>query len=148
MDAAQFRRLIKQTRVQARTAASVQCLYDRLQYTEPPEKTARDQYLARRARTYAARHRWAWPGAWDDAPGEHWIDDPAAKPSPDGGPWQPRRLSPAELAEEVEWLCSCGVTLERAAIQLGVTVGHIQASRRRIRAAQAQDTQNTETAAA
>lgn len=70
-----FERLRARTKVTARLARAVRDLYD-----EVSAKTAEDfgvtPWLAARTRTYAAKHQWAGPEAWDDDT----IDDPEAHP--------------------------------------------------------------------
>lgn len=51
------------------THEAMVAIYDDLSMQIPP-----DTYVARRARAYAVKHKWAPPLAWDD------IDDPAERP--------------------------------------------------------------------
>ena len=72
-------------RVQAGTARKVRVLYDRLcgrLPVLPPQRTRWQRSAVTRTRKLAARRGWAPPGAWDDEPGPHFIDDPAACPAP------------------------------------------------------------------
>lgn len=95
-------------------AAEFAELYDRLSMRLPDETVS-----ARRASLRAQRLGWLPPLAWDDDT----LDDPNAKPYV--GQIRKHYRGP-ELIEEWEHLRYCGVTIERAAEQLGVTVDAIQ----------------------
>jgi hypothetical protein len=100
-------------------AASVSALYDAVWHLWGGCTNAADA---------AAAAGWAPPMAWDDdMPGDPWytgygIDDPDAVPAPG---WQRRpvrnRLSDADKAAELAELVRHGMTLNRAAIRLGLS---------------------------
>ena len=69
-------------RVLAMTATRVAGLYDELWDQPPPAGTQRERQAATLARNYAREHGWVMPLAWDEEPGPHCIDDPAARPAP------------------------------------------------------------------
>lgn len=64
--------LLRRRWVSRETAARINRAYDALSMRFGPSTWTR---------TYAARSGWAPPLAWDDDPGPHYIDDPAARPS-------------------------------------------------------------------
>jgi len=108
--------LMTRQQVTVATARLVLALYDELWDTPPPEDTRRGRAAASRARNHAAARGWPPPAAWDDDA----IDDPAASPAPG---WQRRRLTSAELADEVRDLIGQGLSREHAAERLGRTRG-------------------------
>lgn len=73
---------MRSAHVSAASAAKVRTLYRELWNQVPPEGAPADRRAAAMARRYARGHRWAPPAAWDDDPGPHCIDDPAAVPAP------------------------------------------------------------------
>jgi hypothetical protein len=113
-------------------AAAVAALYDELW----------DQYPCSRqaewVRTRARQAGWVPPLAWDDdAPGDygytgHGIDDPAAVPAPGWQRPQRTRLTPADQAAELAELVSLGLSLNRAALRLGVSGATLQRLRDRV----------------
>ena len=80
-----LRHVLARDRVQAGTARKVRVLYDELcgrRPVPPPAGTRYQRSAVTRTRKWAAAQGWAPPGAWDDMPGPHCIDDPAARPAP------------------------------------------------------------------
>lgn len=71
-----------QDRVTAGTARAVRVLYDDLWMRRPPERSHREKLAASKARNYAAARGWVTGGWWDEEPGPHFIEDPAATPVP------------------------------------------------------------------
>jgi hypothetical protein len=111
-----FEALMRRDRIPAQTAADVEGLYDRIWHQWPRGRHADG------ARAHAAALGWPVPAAWDDDPGPHCIDDPAAAP-PDG--WQPNpraKRRAADLAEDADFIIiTQGVSREQAARRIGVT---------------------------
>jgi hypothetical protein len=95
------------TSVRRGLAAAVADLYDRLWDVPGPSGMASG---------FARLHNWCPPMAWDDDPGPHHIDDPAAAPAD----WQPRRLTIAEQAETIAEVMTAGVSRQEAAWRLGI----------------------------
>ena len=101
--------------IYATTAATIAHTYERMSMTPGPSaKNRRD----------AARKGWLPPLAWDD------IDDIDETPREQTD----RRLyRSAELAAEWDHLRRCGVSIDTAARQLGVSVGAIEKAVERVR---------------
>ena len=99
------------------TAAAIAAAYERLAMQFPPETTTGERISAVRARNHARRNGWLPPLAWDD------IDDIDEQPQIG----RDRRVyRSAELAAEWDHLRRCGVSIDTAARQLGVSVGAIE----------------------
>src|SRR5512146_272232 len=108
-------------RVTAATARAVRGLYDELWDRPPPEGDRWEKVAAARTRNHARRSGWVPAGAWDDGPGPHCIDDPAAKPVP--GSWHRRdraASSPGVFVEEATFLLGAGESPAQVAARLGV----------------------------
>ena len=107
------------TYVTPETAEQVRRLYDDLWDVAPPASTRDEKGATSRARTFARRHGWVPPLAWDDDAGPHGIDNPHATPVLGS---EPRTMGPrpSVRVEDVEWLASCGATADGIAHQLGV----------------------------
>jgi hypothetical protein len=118
------KKLHDRERVLGATARAVRELYDDLWNTPPPEGNRAERRAATMARRYAEERGWVPPGAWDDGPGPHYIDDPVAVPA-DG--WE--RGGGRErwtLADEVADLLGLGLDVQRVADRLGVSVRTVQ----------------------
>jgi hypothetical protein len=97
--------------------------YERLCMTVPQSDDAK------KVRTWAKRHGYAPPLAWDD------IDDPNEQPNTDARDLQREHGRPVSWRlDEYEWLLSQGESHEQALAQLGITEAAI--NRARARAAQ------------
>jgi transcriptional regulator with XRE-family HTH domain len=121
MTPSNFGAMLQRPNVSADTARAVVRLYDDLWDEPPPTGTPRADAIARQARKYAERRRWAPPLAWDDDA----IDDPQATPAE--GWRRPKRLTSAETAAEAaELITGQGYTRQQAAERLGVSVGAIE----------------------
>jgi len=121
-------------RVQAGTARKIRVLYDELCGRRPvlPAETTRWQRSAvTRTRKLAAARGWAPPGAWDDSPGPHCIDDPAARPVP--GSERDRRRD-GIVTEEAAELAGHGEHPEMIPARLGVSQRTVNQSLERTRA--------------
>jgi transcriptional regulator with XRE-family HTH domain len=117
MSAANFRSLLRQSRVTAARDREVAALYDQLWDVPPPEGTHREKIAASRACSLARSHGWPVPAAWDDET----IGDPAASPA-EG--WQrPDRITrrTADLVAEASEMAAWGWSRTDAADRLGVT---------------------------
>lgn len=126
---------IYQDHVSAACARAVRDLYDKLWNQDPPEGTTAEKRAASRARGKARREGWAAPGAWDDEPGPHCIDDPAATPVPrcERGEGRERRERGILAAEALD-LLGFGLDLNQAAERLGVDRSTLTTTLSRIRA--------------
>lgn len=109
------------TYVTPETADQVRRLYDDLWDVAPPAATRDEKGAVSRARTYAQRHGWVPPMAWDD----DMIDDPNAKPQ---GIRNPTIQTPEE---DVVWLLDLGETPDAIAQRLGIRRESVTASARR-----------------
>jgi len=81
-DATTFGRILRVRRVTVKTARDVAALYDRIWDQAPPLASKWEKAASTSARKYAAAQGWPWPQGWDDFPGPHFIEDPAARPAP------------------------------------------------------------------
>jgi hypothetical protein len=109
--------------VTAALAAAVSGLYDRIWHLAGDSP---------RSAAAARRHGFVPPLAWDDWPDDlHFIDDPAAFPAPG---WRRRRLTRDELAAELAELVGLGLSLNRAALRLGVSGAALQRIREQVSA--------------
>lgn len=108
-------------RIPAGTALTVCQLYDALWKRTPPQTTPAEQAAAARTRARARRGRWAPIGAWDEEPGPHWIDDPAAVPVPGSWPWRRGRYTFTELQSEITFLAEAGYSFHEALARLNMT---------------------------
>jgi len=100
------------------TAEAVKALYDELWNRQPPQAGRYDRMGATRARRRALALGYQPAGAWDDEPGPHYIDDPAATPVP--GCIRKERREWGALTEEAVELNELGEHVEMIAIRLGV----------------------------
>lgn len=93
------------------TARKVHAVYELLWDQEPPTETASQRQAVSRARSEAARNRWARPMDWD----EDAIDDPAQSPA------KVRRVRMTAHArlDELMFLAQAGLDLEQAAQRAG-----------------------------
>ncbi len=113
-------------RVSPQTAAKVRALYDDLWDQPPPQETKFEKGAASKARKYARAHGFVPPLAWDDDPGPHCIDDPAAVPAPSwdtepAPPRQPSSGSPAIGAVIRQARQRAGMSQRALAAAVGVT---------------------------
>lgn len=125
------RKLHERGTVTAATARAVADLYDRLWDQPPPQSSREEKSSASRSRNYARERGWPPPAAWDDDPGPHWIDDPAATPSPlwDAAPAAPPKRTPASLlvAAAIRQARERAELSQRTlAAEVGVTESYIQ----------------------
>ena len=94
--------------------------------------TAWDRRAVAKAREYARENGFAPPQAWDDDPGPHFIDDPAATPVPgwerEGREWGVATADTVELA-------GYGVAPDLIAARLGTTVKTVKRTLERAKAA-------------
>jgi hypothetical protein len=112
------RKMLAYERVSPATAAKVRALCAGLQYQPPPQGTPHERRAVTMARRYAREHGFAPIGAWDDEPGPHFIDDPAAVPVP--GAERGERRERGALYDEAVELLGFGLDLNQAAERLGV----------------------------
>lgn len=110
--------VVRSERVHVDTLALVKRVYDELS-NRPSEGPQ-----ANRTRAHAAKQGWHVPAAWDD------IDDPTEVPRMGK---QRSYYGRDELLAEVAHLTRFGITLERAAEQIGVSVDAIEKAQRRAR---------------
>ena len=106
--------LVRSPRVTKRIGQEFRVLYDKLWDVAPPEETPHEKMAAVKARKYAREHGFAGAWAWDDDPGPHWIDDPAATPA---AGWEPSPLGAAILAARKR----AGLTQAQVAAAVGVS---------------------------
>ena len=115
-------------------AAAIAAVYDELWDQYPDSRQA--EWVRSRARQAG----WVPPLAWDDdAPGDatytgHGIDDPDAVPAPAWQRPQRTRLAPADQAAELTELVGLGLSLNRAALRLGVSGATLQRLREHVSA--------------
>jgi len=81
-DDTSFGRVLRVRRVTVKTARDVATLYDRIWDQVPPLADKWEKAASTSARKHAAAQGWPPPLAWDDSPGRHHIEDPAARPAP------------------------------------------------------------------
>lgn len=98
---------------------AIRALYDDLWDQAPPEGTKDEKRAVTMARRYAREHGFVPVGAWDDDPGPHCIDDPAAVPAPS---WQPPLFGAAIRAARIQaglsqYKLAAAVGLSRSCIQ-------------------------------
>lgn len=117
-------------RVSAATVRRVAALYDELWKQPPPERDVPERGAATKARKYARERGWVPVGAWDDDPGPHCIDDPAATPAPS---WDTEPAASRQRAEPPAVAAAIRRARERAEISqralaaaVGVTESYIQ----------------------
>lgn len=96
--------------IHATTRNMISAAYDELSMTLPP-----DSMWVTRSRTWASRHGWPPPLAWDDDT----IDDPEAKPQCGA------TVTWGATVEDVTFLIETGETLVAIAHRLGLTVDSI-----------------------
>ena len=119
--------------IRAFTARAVAALYDELWDQVPPRQGRQYRAGSTRAVNRAVAEGWPPPQAWEDDPGPHCIDDPAAVPAP-GWERQDRREWGA-LAEEAAELGAQGENPEMIAARLGASVGTVTRTLERAKAA-------------
>jgi transcriptional regulator with XRE-family HTH domain len=107
------------TRVDVATDEKIRRAFADLWDVTPTSSTPQGRVRIEKTRQRAKNRRWAPPLAWDD------IDDPAEQPTGMGA-WRELQMSPAELVAEFKFLLSCGVSDEKAAEQLGVTLTYLR----------------------
>lgn len=120
--------ILRYQRVTPAVAAKVAALYDELWDQPPPMATWAERSAASQAGNYARRQGWVPPLGWDDEPGPHCIDDPAAVPVPG---WEPRAEQPptgspllaAKIRQARE---AAGMTRPRLGSIIGVTASAIK----------------------
>lgn len=115
------------------TAEAVRALYDELWDQSPPREARYDRMGSTRARNRAIALGYQPVGAWDDSPGPHFIDDPAAVPVP-GCVRQDKRQY-GSLTEEAAELAGHGEHPEMIAVRLGTSVKSVERTLTRIREA-------------
>lgn len=124
------RKLHERGTVTAATARAVADLYDDLWDQPPPGSSRQEKCSASRSRNYARERGWPPPAAWDDDPGPHFIDDPAAVPSPlwDAEPSAPpqRTASPLIAAAIRRARERAEISQRALAAAAGVTETYIQ----------------------
>ena len=135
--------ILRSARVTGAVAARVRVLYDELWDQPPPAGTWRERQGAAQARNYARAQGWVPAGAWDDNPGPHFIDDPAAVPVP--GVERGEGRERGALYDEVLELTGFGLDLNQAAERLGVSKSTVSTTLSRERA-KVQDAARTEAA--
>ena len=81
-DDSNFWKIFHVQRVTSKTARAVAALYDEVWDQAPPLASKWEKSASTCARRQAAAAGWPPPLAWDDDPGPHCIDDPAARPAP------------------------------------------------------------------
>ena len=81
-DDTNFWKTLHARRVTPKTARAVAALYDQIWDRPPPLANKWEKSASTCARKQAAAAGWPPPLAWDDDPGPHCIDDPAASPAP------------------------------------------------------------------
>lgn len=114
---------VSQDHVSAACARAIRDVYDKLWNQSPPEGTTAEKRAASRARDKARRERWPSAGAWDDDPGPHCIDDPAAKPAPG---WERAEVQTPSGSASVAAVIrqareAAGLSRPRLAVVLGVS---------------------------
>ncbi|WP_156960825.1 sigma factor-like helix-turn-helix DNA-binding protein [Amycolatopsis taiwanensis] len=122
-----FGSTMQRARLHAATVRAVRVLYNELWDIRPPEDTHRDKIAASRARTYAQRHGFVPPQAWDDDT----IDDPVAQPE---GTEPVRRKGVLPPAEELLYLRKCGESVAAIAARFGVKENTVEQALHRARA--------------
>lgn len=123
------RKMLAYERVSAATAAKVRALCRELCGQPPPQRTPHERRAVTLARNLARKMGWAPMGAWDDDPGPHYIDDPAAVPVP--GCWRgaqdrPPDGPPAVAAVIRQAREAAGLTRPRLALVLGVSASAVK----------------------
>ena len=108
----------------AATDRAVRALYDDLWDQEPPAVTTWDRRAVAAARKHAREHGWVPALAWDEDPGPHFIDDPAAVPVP--GCVRGERREWGAVAADAAELDAQGEIPEMIAQRLGVTVKTVE----------------------
>lgn len=107
-----YRRALQAGRCQAGSRAAIAEVYNRLENQPAPPSPSTSKTLLR-----AARLRFPPPAAWDNEPGPHCIDDPAATPSGIRKGNEPkRRTNPDDIAEAVKLGASLGDMVARFSI--------------------------------
>ena len=116
-------------RFTAATVRAVRALYEELWDQPPPERDRFGRRNATMARRYARERGWCPAAAWDDDPGPHYIDDPAAVPVP-GWDTEPRPArqpaSPLVAAGIRQARERAGLSQRALAAAVGVTESCVQ----------------------
>lgn len=122
--------MAREERVTAVIARQVRDLYDELWCQGPPEGTVVERRAATAARRRARVLGFVPAGAWDDDPGPHCIDDPAAVPVPG---WERKgRREHGSLTEEAAELAGQGEHPEMIAARLETSVKSVERTLTRI----------------
>ena len=128
-------RILRQETVTPATAAAVKALAGKLETRTPPGETMFARRAASAARNRARREGWVPLAAWDEEPGPHCIDDPAAVPAE--GWERGGKREWGTLAAEVADLTGMGLDQREAAERLGVSVSTLTTTLARARKGEA-----------
>ena len=127
------RKLSGRERATPATVAAVRVLYGQLWDQPPPQATRYERAAVTQARRRARVYGFVPLAAWDDDPGPHYLEDPAATPVP--GWERGERREWGVVTEEAAELAGQGEHVEMIAARLGVKPSTVERTLERARSA-------------